>query len=72
MEGCCPLVHIKDFDRGNKQTDVGCGVLDLEYVLAVAVDVGVEWLIVETEEYRVSPEESVKAGLANLRKAQNK
>lgn len=66
-----PLVHIKDFDQNKKQTDVGCGELDLEKVLAAAADAGVvEWLILETEEYKVSPTASVRAGLENLRKAQ--
>jgi sugar phosphate isomerase/epimerase len=72
MAGHCPLVHIKDFDQNNKQTDVGCGVLNVENVLEAALDAEVEWLILETEEYRISPEESVRAGLINLKKAQNK
>lgn len=72
MAGHCPLVHVKDFDQSNKQTDVGCGVLDLENVLVTAIDAKVEWLIIETEEYKVSPSDSVRAGLANLKKAQNK
>lgn len=71
LKGRVPLVHIKDFDQDNKQTDVGCGLLDLQNVLAAATAVGVEWLILETEEYKISPTESVKAGLQNLRNAQN-
>lgn len=71
LAGRCPLVHTKDFDQNNKQTDVGCGVLDLENVLAAAAEAKVEWLIVETEEYKISPEESVKTGLVNLKKAQS-
>lgn len=72
FKGRCPLVHIKDFDTDKKQTDVGCGTLDLPEVLQSADEVGVEWLIIETEEYAVSAKESVKTGLANLKKAQNK
>lgn len=72
MSGRCPLVHIKDFDRQKQQTDVGCGQLDLERVLETATNSQVEWLIVETEVYKISPADSVKVGLANLKKAQGK
>jgi hypothetical protein len=41
-------------------------------VLQAAAEAGVEWLILETEEYKVSPQESVKAGLENLKKAQGR
>jgi len=69
MAGRCPLVHIKDFDQNKQQTDVGCGMLDLEKVVVAAAHVKVEWLILETEEYKVSPEESIRAGLMNVKKA---
>lgn len=72
LAGRTPLVHIKDFDRDKKQTDVGCGELDLANVLQAAAEAGVEWLILETEEYKVSPQESVEAGLENLKKAQGR
>ena len=71
-KGRTPLVHIKDFDSDNKQTDVGFGRLDLANVLEAAEDVGVEWIILETEEYKISPPESIRAGLGSLRNAQNK
>lgn len=70
--GRCPLVHIKDFDQNKEQTDVGEGALDLPSVLAVATDVGVEWLILETEVYSTSPTHSVTVGLANLKAAQGR
>ena len=72
LAGRTPLVHIKDFDSDKKQTDVGCGELDLANVLQAAAEAGVEWLILETEEYKVSPQESVEAGLENLKKAQGR
>ncbi len=62
----CPLVHVKDFDASNRQVDVGCGRLDLRGVVQAAEAVGVEWLIIETEEYAESPTASVRQGLANL------
>lgn len=68
-KGRCPLVHVKDFDNDKKQTDVGEGNLDLDGVVKNLADVGVQWMIIETEEYQVSPVDSVKAGLDNLRQA---
>ena len=70
FKGRCPLVHVKDFDNSKEQTDVGCGELDLPGIIQTAHRVGVEWLILETEVYQVSPEESVRVGLKNLKAAQ--
>lgn len=70
FKGRCPLVHVKDFDADNKQVDVGCGRLDLKGIVKTAGEVGVEYLIIETEEYAESPIASVRQGLTNLRKAQ--
>lgn len=71
LKGRCPLVHIKDFNQENKQVDVGEGNLDLPTILQTADEVGVEWLIIETEEYTISPSHSVEMGLANLEAAQD-
>ncbi len=67
--GRCPLVHVKDFDSSKKQTDVGEGNLDLDGVVKSLDPVGVQWMIIETEEYEVSPVASVTAGLNNLKAA---
>lgn len=67
FKGRCPLAHVKDFDSEREQTDVGCGVLDLPGVLVAAEEVGVEWLIIETEVYAISPTNSVEVGLTNLK-----
>ncbi len=72
FKGRCPLVHVKDFDGANRQVDVGCGALNLEDVLRASEEVGVEWLIVETEEYAESPVASVRQGLANLKAVRDK
>ncbi len=69
FKGRCPLVHVKDFDSDNKQTDVGEGNLDLDGVVKALDPVGVQWMIIETEEYKVSPVDSVKAGFNNLKAA---
>lgn len=67
----CPLVHVKDFDANNVQTEVGTGTLDLEGVVRTCHEVGVEWMIVETEKYRMEPIDSVRVGYENLRKVAN-
>lgn len=70
--GRCPLVHVKDFDADNAQTEVGTGMLDLEGVVRTCHEVGVEWMIIETEEYRMKPIDSVRVGYENLGKAAKK
>lgn len=65
--GRCPLVHVKDFTKERKQTEVGTGALDLAGVVAAAPEVGVKWYLIETEEYNMTPVESVKVGLQNLK-----
>lgn len=67
--GRCPLVHIKDFDENKVQTEVGTGVLDLPGVVAACREAGVEWMIIETEQYKMEPIDSVRVGLENLKKA---
>ncbi len=64
--GRCPTVHVKDFKEG-RQVEVGHGDLDLAGVIAAAREVGVEWLIVETEEYTMAPIDSVAVGLKNIK-----
>ncbi len=67
--GRCPLVHIKDFDANKVQTEVGTGTLDLPGVVAACREAGVEWMIIETEQYNMKPIDSVRIGLENLKKA---
>ena len=66
--GRCPLVHIKDFKKDGNQVEVGTGDVDWSQVVKTAKEVGVEWYIIETEEYTMAPRDSVKLGLDNLRK----
>jgi len=64
--GRCPLVHVKDF-VGKKQTEVGTGDLDLDGIIEASDEAGVEWYIIETEEYNMEPVDSVRVGLENLK-----
>jgi len=68
--GRCPLLHAKDYVPSPKfkQVEVGAGVVDFVGVEKVAKDVGVEWVIVEQEEYDMDPFESIKISLENLKK----
>ncbi len=67
FKGRCPLVHIKDFKQDGPQTEVGTGDVDLAGIVATAPKVGVEWYIIETEQYNMAPVDSVRVGLHNLK-----
>lgn len=67
FKGRCPLVHVKDFKQDGPQTEVGTGDVDLASIVAAAPNVGVEWYVIETEEYNMAPTDSVKLGLDNLK-----
>jgi len=58
--GRVPLAHFKDFGQGRRDTEVGKGVVDLKGVLGVAEKVGIEYFIVEQEEFASSSLESAK------------
>lgn len=63
--GRCPLIHVKDFAKGH-QIEVGCGELNLPDIIREGEQANVEWYIIETEEYRYAPLESVRIGLENM------
>ncbi|GGD99022.1 sugar phosphate isomerase/epimerase family protein [Paenibacillus nasutitermitis] len=65
--GRVPLVHFKDFGEGRRDTEVGKGVVDLKSVLGVAGQAGIEYFIVEQEEFRSSSLESAKISLEFFR-----
>jgi sugar phosphate isomerase/epimerase len=50
--GRCPLVHVKDFASRERPEfrPVGDGLIDYARILPVAVETGVEWLLVEQDE----------------------
>ncbi|WP_219834941.1 sugar phosphate isomerase/epimerase [Paenibacillus sp. R14(2021)] len=62
--GRVPLVHFKDFGQGRSDTEVGNGVVDLKSVFAVAEQAGIQYFIVEQEEFERSSLESAKTSLA--------
>ena len=70
LRGRAPTVHVKDMDVSEGQpvmAEVGEGNLDWPDVLAACRDAGVEWLIVEQDESRRNPFESLAISRRNLR-----
>ncbi|MFC5651978.1 sugar phosphate isomerase/epimerase family protein [Paenibacillus solisilvae] len=65
--GRVPLAHFKDFGNGRRDTEVGKGVVDLKSVLKVAEQAGVQYFIVEQEEFPTSSLESAKICLEFFR-----
>lgn len=61
--GRVPLAHFKDFGVGRSDTEVGKGVVNLKGVLAIAEQSGIEYFIVEQEEFENSSLESAKLSL---------
>ncbi|WP_082084215.1 sugar phosphate isomerase/epimerase family protein [Paenibacillus beijingensis] len=65
--GRVPLAHCKDFGNGRRDTEVGSGVVDFKSVFEVAEEAGIQYFIVEQEEFQSSSLESAKQSLAYLR-----
>ncbi|WP_258881687.1 sugar phosphate isomerase/epimerase [Paenibacillus sp. sptzw28] len=65
--GRVPLAHFKDFGDSSRDTEVGKGVVDLKSVLGVAEQAGIEYFIVEQEEFASSSLESAKICLEFFR-----
>lgn len=71
MKGRVALVHLKDMavDRGNPvMAEIGEGNLDWADVLGACGEAGTEWLVVEQDESRRDPMESLAISYINLAK----
>jgi len=64
----CPLLHIKDVEAGEEQffAEIGEGILDFPAIADVAAKVGTEWLVVEQDQCRRDPFESLAISYRNL------
>jgi sugar phosphate isomerase/epimerase len=62
--GRLPLVHAKDFKEDGKDTEIGRGSVDWDSALAACKSAGVEYVIIEQEQYDVSSLESAKLNYA--------
>jgi sugar phosphate isomerase/epimerase len=56
--GRVPLAHFKDFVEGRRDTEIGRGNVDFDSVINVADAAGIEYFIVEQEQYPSSSLES--------------
>jgi sugar phosphate isomerase/epimerase len=71
FKGRLPLVHLKDMavDRGNPvDAEIGEGNLDWIDILGACRDAGSKWLVVEQDNPRRDPMESVALSYTNLAK----
>ena len=66
----CPLLHVKDMEKGEEQffAEVGEGILDFQEIIQVAADVGTEWLVVEQDLCRRPAFECIETSYRNLQK----
>jgi sugar phosphate isomerase/epimerase len=67
----CPLVHLKDKPASGPAHDceIGVGTIDFAAVNEAAKEVGAEWLIVEQEDCRKPPIQSITESLNFLKSA---
>lgn len=61
--------HIKDYDNRKDMRDVeaGTGALDIPSLVAVGLEAGIDWLVVEQEQFTRPPMESAAISARNLR-----
>lgn len=62
--GRLPVVHAKDFKEDGMDTEIGKGTVDWDSALAACETSGVEYVIIEQEQYDVSSLESAKLNYA--------
>lgn len=64
----CPLLHIKDMEAGEEQffAEIGEGILDFADIAKAAEEAGTEWLVVEQDECRRDPFESLAISYRHL------
>lgn len=64
-----PLIHLKDMTQDEEQffAELGTGGVDLDSVLNIREEVGVNWLVVEQDISRKTPFESIEISLNYLK-----
>lgn len=65
--GRVPLVHAKDFKADGTDAEIGRGTVDWDGALAACEAAGVQYVIVEQEQYEVSSLESARRNFAWFR-----
>lgn len=68
LQNRCPLLHIKDVEAGEEQffAEIGEGILDFKAIAQTAREVGTGWLVVEQDQSRRDPLESLAISYRNL------
>lgn len=68
--GRCPLVHMKDMakDKARSFAEIGTGIMDFPAIIRACKAARVEWYIVEQDDCKRDPFESIKISLENLKK----
>ncbi|RUT35748.1 sugar phosphate isomerase/epimerase [Paenibacillus zeisoli] len=69
LQNRCPLLHIKDVEDGEEGffAEIGEGILDFKEIAQAAEQVGTQWLVVEQDQSRRDPLESLKISYSNLK-----
>ncbi len=67
VRGRVPSVHVKDMRSDGEDVEFGRGVLDWASIFNACVSCGVETLVVELDRPKMSPLESARVSLENLR-----
>lgn len=64
-KGRAPLVHLKDMTLDDEQffAELGTGGVDVDGILAIGEDVGVRWWVVEQDDTRKTPLESLRISM---------
>ncbi len=65
----CTLLHIKDMNNRTekKNTEVGTGVIDFNRIIKMGKEIGVDWYIVEQEEFVIPEIQSIKVSCENIK-----
>jgi sugar phosphate isomerase/epimerase len=68
LQNRCPLLHIKDMEAGEEQffAEIGEGILDFTKISKAAEAIGTQWLVVEQDQSRRDPFESLAISYRNL------
>ncbi|MFD0589741.1 sugar phosphate isomerase/epimerase family protein [Paenibacillus sp. GCM10027627] len=63
-----PLVHLRDFKQGRKDTEIGTGVVDYDRLLKAVDEAEVEYMYVEQEHFADNSLNSAMANMIYLKK----
>jgi len=70
LKGRIVTIHVKDHTKDPKDfTEVGTGELPLAEVVAAAQEIGVQWMFVEQDRWKIPSIESAEISFKNLKKA---